>query len=89
MTEIAVVFAVNVVGSLFKKWVAPRWGKFGVQVLVFVGALLGALYLTYESALPGVKEVVTEGVKVFALAVAFYEVILSKFPAFKREDSGV
>ena len=87
MTELAVVFAVNVVGSFFKKVVAPKWGKTGVQVLVFVAAVLGALYVKHAQDLPSLKALVTETLAVFSLSVAFYEVILSRFSLFKRSET--
>ena len=83
MTTAAIVLLINVFSSLLKKFIYPRFGKLGVQVSVFVFALLGAFYVTSLANIEGVKVVVEYAIALFCLAVALYEVILSKLPIFK------
>lgn len=81
---IYIVFAINILTSVVKKWIFPKWGKFGVQLFVFALALIGAAYLTYEAQIPGLSAVVAAAFGLFSLAVTFYEVILSYIPIFKQ-----
>ncbi len=83
ITAASIVFAVNVLASILKRWIKPAWGTVGVQVSVFVLAILGALYATYNGTFPAVKELAEASLGVFSLSVAFYEVILSHIPMFK------
>lgn len=79
-----VVFSVNVLIALLRKYVFPKWGRMGVQVVAFVLALIGALYMTYNGAFPAIKILVTQGLSVFAMAIAFYEVVLKQIPLFRK-----
>lgn len=87
ITEIALVFLVNVITSFVKKWVYPKYGRIGTQVLAFLAALLGALYYTYSFKLPGLKAFVESALAIFSLAVAFYEVVLKYIPFFQGDSS--
>lgn len=78
--ELAIVFAVNVASSILKKYVMPKWGKDGVQVLVFLVAFVAAVYLSFGQAY---QVYVQNTLAVFVSAVAIYEVILSRFSWFK------
>jgi len=83
----AVVFAVNILTSAIRKWIFPRWGRVGVQVIAFVLALVGALYVTYQGAFPVIGTWVAEALKVFAISVAFYEVVLKQIPLFRKSST--
>jgi len=83
MTEIALVFLVNAITSVVKRWIFPKYGKFGVQVIAFALATIGAVYYTYHNEIPGLQNVVAAAISLFSLAVAFYEVILQYIPLFK------
>lgn len=85
ITAPAIIFAVNVFTSILKRWVAPKYGKVGVQVVAFTLALLGAAFISWKDAIPGLEAVVYNGIAIFSLAVAFYEVLLSYLPWFKAE----
>lgn len=80
----ALVFAINIITSALKKWIYPNFGATGVQVFVFIAATIGAFYSIYGGNYPGLKDLVMSAVGVFSLAVAFYEVILSKIPVFEQ-----
>jgi len=84
MTELAIVFLVNAVTSFLKGYIYPRFGKAGVHVLIFISALVGALYVTYGNQYMSLQQIVAEAIGLFALAVAFYEVLLQYFPMFKQ-----
>lgn len=89
LTTASIVFAVNVLSSILKRVVAPKWGTFGTQVVVFVLALIGALYFTLQGSFPGIVDWVKQGLQIFALAVTLYEVILSRIPLFKGSSASV
>lgn len=82
MTEIALIFLINAVSSLLKKWVYPKFGKIGVQVVVFIAAVIGALYYTYGKGTQ-IEEIVAITIALFSSSVAIYEVILSNLKVFK------
>lgn len=86
MSSIALVFVVNVVSSAFKRWVYPKWGKFGVQAVVFAIALVAALGITYADQFPSIKELTLTAVAIFSLSVSLYEVLLSRFDIFKQPE---
>ena len=86
MTEAGIILLVNIVTSFFKRWVYPKWGKLGVQAVVFVFALIGAVYYMYLKDLHGVAEFVGNATAMFCMAVALYEVILQRFSLFKGES---
>lgn len=83
MTEIALVFLVNLLSTVFKRWIFPRFGKTGIQVIVFILSIVGALYYTYKNRIVGLEEMVTSAIALFSLAVALYETVLSHFDFFK------
>lgn len=86
MSAIAIVFAVNLLTSLIKRWVVPNWGSFGVQAVAFGLAVIGALYYTYAEQIPGLTAVVSVAIGIFSLSVTFYEVILQRIGFFKGEE---
>ncbi len=77
------VFGINILTSIVKRWIYPKFGVVGTQVFGFVLAFIGALYWTYKAKIPGLENLITSAVALFALAVAFYEVILQHVPIFK------
>ena len=83
MTTTAIVFIINIFTSLLKRYVYPKYGKLGVQVLVFILAFIAAIYFKYGY---GVRVYVTEALILFSSAVAIYEVILSRISVFKQND---
>jgi len=80
---IAIILGVNVLTSIIKRWVYPKYGKVGVQILVFILAAIGALYFMYSQLIPGLQEFVASFISIVALSMTFYEVILSHIPLFK------
>lgn len=87
MTPLAIAFVIVVASSFLKKVALPKVGKLGVQVIVFVCALLGAAYYNYGNLFPGVQVFVMQALSLFSLAVAFYEVIFSRLNIFQRQDN--
>lgn len=81
-TAAALTLIVNVATSLLK-WSYDRVGKVGSQIIVFVFALVAALFWTYQAQVPGLVEYAKATIGIFCLAVAFYEVILSRIAFFK------
>lgn len=81
----ALVFAVNILTSVLKRWVYPTFGGFGVQVVAFVLATVGAVYFIYGGAYPGLTKLVEAVGLIFSTSVAFYEVVLKHLSVFKVE----
>lgn len=81
--EIAIIFLVNVFSSFLKRWIYPKYGGTGIQVTVFVLALIGATYLSFRDKVAGLREIVEGALAIFVVAISFYEVILSKLSWFK------
>jgi hypothetical protein len=79
-----IVLAVNILTAVARKWIFPKWGRLGVQVIAFVLALIGAAWVTYSGGFPGLIVIVEEGLKLLALAIAFYEVVLKYIPVFRK-----
>lgn len=84
MTVAATVFIINVLTWIFKSWVWPRFGKTGVQAIVFFFALIGAAYINYGNMFAGAETYVASVIALFSLAVALYEVLWSKFSFFQN-----
>ena len=78
-----IAFAINVLTSLMKKYIYPRFGKIGIQVVAFVLALIGAWYFIYGQHIESFAAWVTAAFALFSIAVTFYEVILQHIPVFK------
>jgi len=79
MTEITIIFLVNLFASISKKWIKPRFGKTGVQVVVFILSVLAALYYTFPH--PSLSEFVAITVGVLTMSITFYELLWSKLPS--------
>lgn len=82
----ALAFATNILVALLKKYVYPQYGAFGIQVVSFVLATIGAFFFMYGSQFPGLWNLVVAGGAVFSTAVAFYEVVFQRISWFKGTD---
>lgn len=87
MSLFAITFVVNLATTFFKKVVFPRFGRTGVQVILFICALIGAVYYQYLQHVPSIKEIVAGAIAIFSMAIALYEVILSRFSFFQSSDT--
>ena len=79
------MFGINILTSVLKRWVYPTFGSFGVQVVAFVLASIGAVYFLYGGQYPGLTNLVTSAGVIFSTSVAFYEVVLKHLSVFKVE----
>lgn len=82
LTAAALSFLVNVATSLLQ-WVMGKFGRVATQVVVFVLALVAALFVHFDFFTPGIKAYFLTAVAIFVVAVTFYEVVLQYFPFFK------
>lgn len=64
------------VGTTIFKWFYSKVGRVGTQIVVFILALIGALYYSYQGTVPGLRTYFENAVTIFCVAVAFYEVLL-------------
>lgn len=85
ITMAAIAFAVNILTSITKKYVYPRYGKVGVQFVVFFLAFIGAWYFMYGQQIESLSKIVVSALGVFSMSVTFYEVILQRLPWFKAK----
>jgi len=88
LTPAALVFGINILTSVIKRWIYPTFGQFGTQVVAFILAAVGSLYFLYGGQYPGLTHLVAVAGVIFSTAVAFYEVILQHIPAFRGPDIG-
>ena len=79
------MFGINILTTIIKRWVYPTFGSFGVQVVAFAMATVGALYVTYGGQYPGLTHLVETAGMIFSTSVAFYEVVLKHLSVFKVE----
>ena len=86
LTVGALAFATNILTSLVKRWVYPTYGAFGLQVIAFALALIGAFVFLYGNQFPGLMDLLVAGGIIFSTAVAFYEVVLQRIDVFKGTD---
>lgn len=66
------VVLINLLTTLAKRYIVPKWGATGVQVIVALLALIAAWYLQYGGSL---EMYVAAAGSYFALAIALYEVL--------------
>lgn len=85
LTVGALTFAVNILTSLLKRYIYPKYGKIGVQIVAFVLASIGAVYFTYLRHNQVFSEIVGAALGLFSLSVTFYEVVLQYIPWFKAK----
>ena len=83
ITGAAVAFLINIVTSLVKKYIKPKFGDLGVQIFAFVLALIGSGYVFYGDYFPGLQQFVLTAGAIFSTAVVFYEVLLKRISTFK------
>lgn len=83
ISAIALVFVINVVTSVLKRWIYPSYGKLGVQVVAFIAAAIAALYVAYRQEFPGMEEFVMTALALFSSTIAIYEVVLQNISWFK------
>jgi len=87
ISSVGIALLINVLTSIFKRFVYPKFGRIGVQIVVFILALIGAVYITYGQQIAELKTIVTSAITLFTTAVVFYEVILQYIPTFKQETT--
>ena len=85
----AIAFAVNVVSSLMKTFIYPRFGKLGVQIFAFILASVGSWFFIYGQHIASLATFATSALAIFSLSVTFYEVILSRLDVFKVKTAPV
>lgn len=85
--EYATIIAVNLVTSFFKKNIYPKWGKTGVQFILLVASALAAVVWSLAKNFFLWEEFLNQIIGIFAISMAVYEVLLSKFDLFKGKKS--
>lgn len=82
----ALAFGINILVSLVKKFIYPKFGSMGVHVFSFVLASIGAVYVIYGGNFPGLQQFLIAAAALFSTAVSFYEVVLKHLSFFKDES---
>lgn len=85
----ASAFAVTLLGSILKRWIYPKFGKFGVQVSIFILAAIAAWFVIYGQHIANLMTLATGALAIFSLSVTFYEVLLSRIDFFKVTTGNV
>jgi hypothetical protein len=81
----ALAFAINILTSVVKNFILPKFGEIGIHVFAFALATIGALYFLYSDMIPGFSQAVQAAIAVFTTAVAFYEVVLKHLSSFFKK----
>ena len=84
LSATAIAFAVNILTSISKGWIRPKFGVLGVHIVMFALAVIGALYVVYGGSYPSITRGVEAGLIIFSMAVTFYEVLLKRIALFKQ-----
>lgn len=80
--DIVIALAVNVFTALLKKYVEPKFGKLGVQAVVFLLALVGAVGYAFYLKNVAFQAVVLEALRTITYAITIYEIILKRISFF-------
>lgn len=78
--ELLIILGINILTSILKKYVKPKFGTTGVHVFVFAVALMSVVILNAKNHYPLFNEWVTSMTAYAISAIATYEVL------FKRLD---
>jgi hypothetical protein len=76
--EIIIAFGSSVITSFVKRYIEPKFGKIGVQVLVFLLVILGVFIWRYISAIPEWKDIALKSLETLAYSIGMYEVVLKR-----------
>ena len=82
LTATAIVAGINILTEVLKKFIYPRFGAFGVQMVAYILAFIAAVYIIYGGNIPGIKEVLVAAGLLFSTAITVYEVLLKNIPYF-------
>ena len=72
------VLVISFLAQILKKWVRPKWGRFGIQVSVFVLAVLATIVSNLIQSNPLLAEWFGNGITLLAASIATYEILLKK-----------
>ena len=72
------VLVISFLAQILKKWVRPKWGRFGIQVSVFVLAVLATIVSNLIQSNPLFAEWFGNGITLLAASIASYEILLKK-----------
>ena len=72
------VLVISFLAQILKKWVRPKWGRFGIQVSVFVLAVLATIVSNLIQSNPLFAEWFGNGITLLAASIATYEILLKK-----------
>lgn len=78
LSAAAVVIVINAATKFLRTFIFPRFGKTGVQAIVFICALIGTAYFNYGSQFPSVQIYLIQAIAFFSSAITLYEVLFSK-----------
>ena len=83
MTPFISVFLVNIATSFFKKWIYPKFGSTGVQLVLAMLSVVAALVFYFKGINASFAHILQVSTGIFLSAMALYEVLLKKFNIFK------
>lgn len=83
--EIITILGVNILTSFLKKYVYPKFGKTGVQFVLFVLCFIGATLWSLKEKYTSIGTFIATGTAIFMMSISFYEVVLQHFKIFKNK----
>lgn len=76
--EVAIPFIINIITWLTKQYIKPKYGKTGVQVFVFILALIGASIMWFSRNIASFELILRDAGIILAFSIAMYETLWSK-----------
>ena len=72
------VIGITVFAQILKKWVRPKFGILGIQVSVFLLAVLATIITNAIQSNPAFAQWFGNGITLLAASIASYEILLKK-----------
>ena len=72
------VIAISVFAQILKKWVRPKFGILGIQVSVFLLAVLATIITNAIQSNPAFAQWFGNGLGLLAASITSYEILLKK-----------
>ena len=72
-SSIVAVIIIQLLKKFIKETIEPRWGDLGIQIVLFVVAVIIALVGFWIKLIPG--EIIKVGSQIFAGAIVIYQVL--------------
>lgn len=82
MSPLVIVLLVNIATTFFKKYIFPKFGSTGVQMILLVCSIIASLVVYYNGVNADFSALMEKAMGIFMSAMVFYEILLKKFSVF-------